>query len=101
MSNMSLNNGNSSQNIWDQMALFNQLIMQNILNVRNNLGNPELRVAMAAMTDEQRDDTLMFIECNTEELAGLPDGRGIKAVANIRNLLDYLPTIELTRGITQ
>ena len=26
------NNGNASQNIWDQMALFNQLTLRNILN---------------------------------------------------------------------
>ena len=40
----------------------------------------------------------MFLECNTEELAGLPDGRCIQAVANVRNLLDYLPTIEPNTG---
>ena len=85
------NNGNASQNIWDQMALFNQLTLRNILNGRNNLGTPELRAAVAAMTDEQRDDALVFLECNTEELAGLPDGRGIQAVVNVWNLLDYLP----------
>ena len=71
------NNGNSAQNIWDQMALFNQLTLCSILNGRNNLGTPELRAAVAAMTDEQRDDTLVFLECNTEELAGLTDGCGI------------------------
>ena len=49
------------------------------------------------MTDEQRDDALVFLECNTEELAGLPNGRGIQANAKVLNLLDYLPTIELTR----
>ena len=73
------------------MSLFNQLTLHNILNVRNILGTPELRAAMAAMIDEQRDNTLVFLECNTEELAGLPDGCGIQAVANVRNLMDYLP----------
>ena len=33
-----------------------------------------------------------------EELAGLPDGCGIQAVANIRNLLDYLLIIEPNVG---
>ena len=74
------------------MAQFNQLTLCNILNGRNNLGTPELRAAVAAMTDEQRDDALVFLECNTEELAGLPDGCGIQAIANARNLLDYLPS---------
>ena len=38
------------------------------------------------------DNTLLFLRCSTEELAGLPDGCGIQAIANVRNLLDYLPT---------
>ena len=86
------NNGNSAQNIWDQMSLFNQLTLCNILNGRNDLGTPEIRTAVAAMTDEQGDNALVFLECNTEELAGLPVGRGIPAVVNVLNLLDYLPT---------
>ena len=53
---------------------------------------------MAAMSDEQRDNALVFLEYNNEELAGLPDGRGIQAVANGCNLLDYLPTIEPKAG---
>ena len=56
------------------MALSNQLMLCNVLNRRNNLGTPELRAAIASMTEEQKDDTLVFLECNTEELAGLPDG---------------------------
>ena len=89
------NNGNCAQNIWDQMALFNQLTLRNILNGRSDLGTPELRAAVAAMTDEQRDNALVFLECSTEELVGLPDGCGIQAVANVCNLLDYLPTRSL------
>ena len=84
------NNGNASQNIWDQMTLFNQLTLRNILNVRNNLGTPELKDGVAAITDQQRDYTLVFLEFNTEELAGLPNGCGIQAIANVRNLLNYL-----------
>ena len=71
------NNSNSAQNIWDQMALLNQLTLRNILNGWSDLSTPEIRAAVAAMTDEQRDNTLVFLECNTEELAGLPNGRGI------------------------
>ena len=40
-------NSNFAQNIWDQMALFNQLTLRNILNGRNNLGTTELRAAVA------------------------------------------------------
>ena len=58
---MNNNNGNASQNILDQMALVNQLTLRNILNGRDDLSTPELRAAMAAMTDEQRDDALVFL----------------------------------------
>ena len=62
------------------------------------MGPPELRAAVTAMSGEQSDNTLLLLECNTEELAGLPDGRGIQAIANVRNLLEYFPTIELNMG---
>ena len=79
----------------------NKLTLRNILNGRNNLSTPELRATVAAMSDEQRDDALVFLECNTEELAGLPDGRGIQAVANVKNLLDYLSTVSHYRGYSR
>ena len=80
------------------MALFNQLTLWNILNGRNKLGTPELRSAVASMSEEQKDNALVFLECNTEELAGLSDGQGMQAVANVCTLLDYLPTIEPNAG---
>ena len=86
------NNDNTNQNIWDQMALFNQLNLRTILNGRNEFSTPELRAAMAAMLDEQRNNTLVFLKFNNEVLSGLPDERGIQAIANERNLLDHLPT---------
>ena len=74
------------------MALFNQLTLQYILNGRKNLGSPELRAAVASMTEEQKDESLVFLECNTEELAGLPNGQVMQAIANVCTLLYYLPT---------
>ena len=53
---------------------------------------PELRAAVASMTEGKKDDALVFLECNTEELAGLPNGQGMQASANVRTLLDYLST---------
>ena len=91
-------NINTIQNIWDQTSLFNQLTLHSILKGRNNLGTHELRAAMAATMNKHRDDALVFLKCNTEELAELPDGLGIQAVANVRNLLDYLPKIEPNAG---
>ena len=49
------NNGKTSQSIQDQVALFNQLTLHNILNGRNDLGTPKLKATKAAMTDEQMD----------------------------------------------
>ena len=68
---MNSNNCNASQKIWDQIALFNQLTLHNILSGRNNLSTPELRAKVASILDEQRDDDIVFLKCNTEELAGL------------------------------
>ena len=89
---MNNNNSNNSQNIWDQMALFNQLTLRNILNSRDNLGTPELRAAVASMSEGQKDDALVFLKCNTEELAGLPNSQGMQAIENVCTLVDYLPT---------
>ena len=80
------------------MALFNQYTLCNILNGRNDLGTPELRAAVASMNEEQKDNALIFLKCNTEELAGLPDGQGMQVVVNVCILLDYLPTIEPNMG---
>ena len=95
MNTMKFKIRNTKQNIRDQMALFNQLTLHNILNGKNNLGTPKSKNAVAAITDEQRDDALVFLECNTEELSGLPDGHGIQEIANVSNLLYHLSTIEL------
>ena len=75
-----MNNGKTSQNILDQIALFNQITLRNILNGRNNLGTPELKSTIITMTEEQKHNTSVFLECNTEDLAGLTYGRGIQAI---------------------
>ena len=54
------NNGTPSQNVWDQMELFNQLTLHNILNGWNDLGTPESRAAIASMSEEQKDNVLVF-----------------------------------------
>ena len=43
------------------MALFNQMNLCNILNERNNLGTPELRAAVASMSDEQKYGALVSL----------------------------------------
>ena len=65
---------------------------------QEDLGTPKLRAVVASLTSEQRENAFCFLECSTEELAGLPDGQGIQAMVNVRTLLDYLPIIELNAG---
>ena len=57
---------------------------------------PELRAAVASIGEEQKDNALVFLECNMEELDGLPNKFGVQAVANTCTLLDNLPTASLT-----
>ena len=64
---------NTSTNVWDQKVLFNQMILRNILNGREGLVTTELRVAEAALTNEQQDDTVCFLMHETEDLFLLPD----------------------------
>ena len=82
---------NNTNNLWDQMVIFNQLTLPNILNGQEDLGTPKLRAAVASLTSEQRDNAIIFLKCSTEELAGLPGGQGIQAIVNVRTLLDHLP----------
>ena len=82
---------NNMNNVWDQIILFNQLTLHNILNGWEDLGTPKLRAAVASLKSEQRDNAICFLDCSTEEIAGLPDGQGIQAMVNVRTLLDYLP----------
>ena len=56
---------NNTKNVWDQMVLFNQLTLANILNGREDLSTPKLRAAVAALTSEQWDSTIRFLNCST------------------------------------
>ena len=51
---------NQPKNIWDTMVLFNQLTLRNILNGRDDLGTPEVHMAVAALAEEQKADALLF-----------------------------------------
>ena len=53
---------------------------------------------MAIMSDKLRDSALFYLECNTENLAGLLNCCGIQAIVNVLDLLDYLPIIEPNTG---
>ena len=83
---------NQPKNIWDTMVLFNQLTLRNILNGRDDLGTPEVRMAVAALAEEQKADALLFLNNNIEALAALPSVRGSLAVELVKRLLDGMPT---------
>lgn len=78
--------------------LFNQITLNNVTNRKVYLGAPKLRSAEAAMTDEQKEDTLLFLNNNVNKIVGLPKGWGIRAMVNIKQLLDYLPIIGPNAG---
>ena len=85
-------------NVRDHMRLFNQLILHIILNGQEDLGTPKLRAAVASLKIEQRDNATCFLDCSTEELAGLPDGQDIQAMFKTCILLDYLTKLSPMRG---
>ena len=85
---------NTSNNVWDQMALFNQLALRNIFKGCEDLGTAELRATVAALTNKQRDDAVCFLINETKELAGLPNGQVIEYLASFCTLLDYLSKFE-------
>lgn len=58
---------NTSTKVWDQMVLFNQLALRNILNRCEDKGTRELRANVAAFTNEHWDDTVCFLMHETEE----------------------------------
>ena len=66
---------NQPKNIWDTMVLFNQLTQRNILNGQDDLGTPEMSMAVAALAEEQKADALL-LDNNIEALAALCQAKG-------------------------
>ena len=89
---------NQPKKIWDTMVLFNQLTLRNILNGRDDLGTPKVRMAVAALAEEQKVDALLFLNNDIEALAALPSGRGSLAIELVKRLLDGMPTFKLNTG---
>ena len=80
------------------MVLFNQLTLRNILNGRDDLGTPEMRMMVATLAGKQKADTLLFLDNIIEALATLPSGQGSLAIELVKGLLDRMPTFELNMG---
>ena len=51
-----------------------------------------MRLVVAALAEEQKADTLLFLNNNIEALAALPSGQGSLAVELVKGLLDGMPT---------
>ena len=95
------NNSNTSQNIWDQMALFNQLTLCNILNGRNNLGTLELRAAVASMSEEQKDDALVFLVVTLRSWLAFPMVEVCKLLQMSAHCWTTFLQLSPTRGVIQ
>ena len=85
-------------NVWDQMVVFNQLTLHKIFFRKEYLGTPIMRAVIATLTSEQRDNTIFFLDCSIEELAGLNDGQCTQAMVYVHNFLDFLPTVDPNTG---
>ena len=90
---------NQPKNIYDNMVLFNHLALRNILNRQDDLGTPEVCMAVAALAEEQKADALLFLNNYIEALAALPSGRGSLTVELVKRLLDGMPTFEPKTGV--
>ena len=44
-----------------QNGIVNQLTLRSILNGQDDLGTPEVRMAVAALAEKQKADTLLFL----------------------------------------
>ena len=58
------------------MVLLNQISLRNILNRQEDLSNPKLRATVAALINEQRENTICFLMQITEKLAELKEVQG-------------------------
>ena len=81
------------------MVLFNQLTLRNILNRRDDLGTPEMCMAVAALAEEQKADALLFLNYKIDTLAALLSGQGSLVVELVKGLLDSMPYLSPTRGL--
>ena len=89
---------NQCTNIWDSMVLFNQVTLRNILEGIDDLSTPEVCMAVAALNEEQKADTLLLLNNNIKELAVLPDGWESLAVKLVKQLLNEMPIFEPNTG---
>lgn len=54
------------------MVLFNCLLLRRTLNGQDDLRTPDVRMAASAYEEEQKADTLLFLNNNIEALVTLP-----------------------------
>ena len=89
---------NQPNNIWDTMVLLYQLTLRKILNGRDDLATPEMRMSVAALEKEQKADTLLFLNNNIEALTALLLGWGTLFIKLVKELLDKMPLFEPNAG---
>ena len=84
---------NQPKNIWDIMNLLNMLTLRNIINGQDDLMTLEMCMAVVALAEEQKADTLLFLNNLIEALAALLSGWGSLAVELVKRLLDSMPAL--------
>ena len=82
-------------------GLIQSVVPKKIHNGWDDLGTPEVRMAVAALAEEQKVDALLFFNNNIEALAALPSGPGSLAVELAKDLLDCMFTFEPNTGLFQ
>lgn len=70
------------------MVLSNQVTLRNILENLDILSTPELCIVVAKLNEEQKVDTMLFLNNNIEELANQQAGWGSLANKLLKHLLD-------------
>ena len=90
---------NQRTNIWNSMFLFKQVTLINILKGQDDLSTPEVCKVVAKLNEEQKADTLLFLNNKIEELAVLPAGWGSLAIKLVKQQLDEMPIFEPKRGL--
>ena len=89
---------NQPKNIWDSMVQFNQLILRNTLDGQDDLGTPEVQMAVAALAEVQKVDALLFLKNHIEALAALLSGQGSLTIELIKGFWMVCPNLSPMQG---
>ena len=79
--------------VYLELALFKQALVRKALRGNLNLGSEIFQEIMKDLSEENRSDCLLFLEHMHEDLAELPEDRGMMAVNTVTKLINCISTI--------